>query len=881
MPLAAGDKLGPYEILGAIGVGAMGEVYRARGTRLHINVALKVSAARFPERFEREVRAITSLNHPNICTLYDFGPNYLAVELVEGPTLAERLTHGAIPLEESLRIARLIAAALEAAHEKGIIHGDLKPANIKIKPDGAVKVLDFGLARQGSLSASGVSAGDAGENSPAISTGTQTEAILGTAAYVAPEQARGKAVDKRADIWAFGVVLYEMVTGKRLFQGEDLAEALASVIKDQPDFTPIPAEVRPLLERCLAKDRKNRLRDIGDMELLLAEHGTVPGTVPPSPVPGRRFGWLAWIAAWSFAGVCLLAAAGLGWLYLRKPVAPPVTEALRVIRFFVPSPEKSAADSQAFPVLSPDGRRMAFTASTGGQKQLWIRELDSFAAHPLPGTENPMGYFWSPDSRFLAFGSGGKLNKIEVSGGPVVALCDSENPPYGGAWSNSGVILFTPVPGPVFRVSATGGTPTAVTTLEAGKEIVHIPLAFLPDGHHFLYVAASTDIENSPVYVGELDSKARHQVLAGPLNVLYSPPGYLVFGRDRTVMAQAFDISKLQTTGDQFPIAENVARLGTGPQIFSISQTGTLAYSASNLPASVQLAWFDRYGKPGGTVGSRSRIQWGAISPDGNTLAYDRNDSQSTQADVWLHDLKHGSDSRFTFGPQFNIYPVWSPDGSNIAFYSGQEGGFNLYQRGVAGTAPPEQLTKDTRIRRLYDWSHDGRYIIAENFLDPKTKADIWVVPLAKDKPGDGKPYPYLNGASNETNAKLSPNGHWLAYVSDESKRKEVYVVTFPNLGGKWPISFKGGDFPVWSRDGKELYFIAPDKKMMAVEIKDGANFSGGSPKPLFDTHLGSSATWFDVSKDGRFLIPTAAEEPGSAPAPFNVVVNWPAALKK
>ncbi|HYL37300.1 MAG TPA: protein kinase [Bryobacteraceae bacterium] len=818
MPLPEGTFLGPYEILAPIGAGGMGEVYRARDGRLGREIAVKVSAEKFTLRFAREARAVAALNHPNICHLYDVGPNYLVMELVEGPTLAERIKQGPIPLEEALGIARQIGEALREAHAKNVVHRDLKPGNVKLRPDGTVKVLDFGLAKMTPVSAI-LSAG-----SPTISMDeTEAGTIMGTPAYMAPEQARGKAVDKRADIWSFGVVLYEMLTGHKLFEGETISDTLAEVLKSHPEWERVPEQVRHVLRQCLEKDAKRRLQDIGDWELLLEEAGGEPA--PPQAGHGR-------LLPWQIAAACLGAAAlVLGFLYFRG-----VNQETSVLKMSVLPPEKAVIAPQSIPAISPDGRRVAFFA-------------------------------------------GGKLKKIEVAGGPPLTLYDAAYG-RGGTWSKNDVILFAPNTNRgLVRVPAAGGSATPVTALDpASKEISHRFPWFLPDGRHFLYTARSADQETT-VYVGDLDSKSRRAVIAASSNAVYTPPGYLLFVRERTLMAQPFDAGKAQSTGDAAPIAEQVDYVpGNLQGQFSVSQNGVIAYaSGSSVGGNLQLTWFDRSGKATGTVGAAGDLEWPAISPDGNTVAFARRDTAQTgNYDVWVHDLVRDTESRFTLGPQFSFsrFPVWSPDGSHIAFRSNRDGPFDVYQKATSGITPDEALDKDARQKRPEDWSRDGRYIIEETLADPKTGNDIWVLPLS----GDKKPYAYVHTEFSEPFAKLSPNGQWLAYQSDETKRAEIYVMTFPQPGGRWQVSTNGGGRPVWSRDGKDLYFIAPDGKMMAAEVKPGAKFEAGVPKALFDTRI-SATNWFDVSKDGRFLIPVPTEQ--AASVPVTVVVNWTAGLKK
>jgi Tol biopolymer transport system component/tRNA A-37 threonylcarbamoyl transferase component Bud32 len=662
MSLSAGTKLGPYEILASIGKGGMGEVYKAHDPRTGRDVAIKVSAEEFSERFDREARAIAALNHPNICHLYDVGPNYLVMELVEGEP-----PKGPLPLDEALRITKQIADALEEAHGKGIVHRDLKPGNIKIKPDGTVKVLDFGLVQ---LNRDREEAALDPANSPTLTmAATQAGMILGTAGYMSPEQARGKQVDKRADIWAFGVVLYELLTGKRLFQGDDVTDTLAAVLRHEPDWEQVPAKVRRLLRRCLAKDPAKRLRDIGDVWELLDE-------VPQATAPSRS--WLGW-GAWGVAGMLAIALGFVSYRHVREE--PP-----HVLKMSILPPDKATFKPDSLPAVSPDGRRLAFVATLDGKDQLWVRDLDSLAARALTGTDGASYPFWSPDSRTIAFFADGRLKKIEVAGGPALSLCDAAAG-RGGTWSNNDVIVFGVAGGGALRVSAAGGSPAPVTILDqVSGETSHRFPWFLPDGRHYLYSTSHLGTpDKNGVYVVDLDSKNRKLVVTGDSNAVYSPPGYLLFVREQTLMAQPFDVGKLQTTGDAVPIAEKVDYLsGRNQNQFSVSQTGVLAYTSGGGEGGLQLTWFDRSGKVTGTLGAPSTINWGAISPDGKTVAVDQLDAPGSN-DIWLHDLVRGTISRFTFGPKNNVFPVWSPDGNLIAFFSNRDNPGHPFQKPPAG----------------------------------------------------------------------------------------------------------------------------------------------------------------------------------------------------
>jgi serine/threonine protein kinase/Tol biopolymer transport system component len=874
MALSIGEKLGPYEVLYRIGAGGIGEVYKARDTRLERTVAIKVLPEHIAKRedlrarFEREARAVASLNHPHICTLHDIGTKdgagYMVMEYLEGETLAARIEKGALPLDQALKFAIQIADALDRAHRGGITHRDVKPQNIMLTRDG-VKVLDFGLAK--STSKPGPA-----EGTPTTAL-TQEGTVLGTPQYMAPEQFEGKEADARSDIWAFGAVLYEMLTGRRPFQGKSYASLLNAVLSADPapiamkTFT--PSWLERLVRRCLAKDSEDRYYSMRDVVLDLR----TPLEETTAPLTKKANRWPLALAA-----VMTVSALGVSIVHFRE-----IKEQPRLVKMSVLPPENAEYDDQySLPIVSPDGRRLAFVATTEGKEQLWVRDLDSLAARALRGTGGASYPFWSPDSRTIAFFAEGKLKKIDAAGGPALILCDVFQA-RGGTWSKKDVIVWGGFGTGTFRVPAAGGSATVVTAPEkaSGAGDHRFPW-FLPDDRHFLYTDTASNGAESGVYVADLESKDRKRVVAADSNAVYSPPGYLLFVREGTLMAQPFDAGRIQTTSDAVPIADQVDSQSSRAQYqFSISQNGVLAYTSGRDGGGALLTWFDRSGKVTGMLGAPNAFSWGAISPDGKTVAVQRVDQGLR--DIWLHDLARGTASRLTFGPASNGYPVWSPDGRYVAFFSQRDGIGRPFQRAASGTGHDEVLSKPVgeppTPTVVEDWSRDGRYLTLRT-VDPKTKSDIWVLPLNPDKPGDWKPFPYLQTEFDERFGRLSPDGRWLAYTSDESKRNEVYVRSFPTSGAKWPVSTNGGERSVWSRDGKELYFLSPDGAMMAAEVKSGSKFETGVPKSLFKVRFARGIdSWFDVSTDGRFLIPVQVEQ--TAKVPITVVVNWQAGLKK
>jgi eukaryotic-like serine/threonine-protein kinase len=852
MPLQPGDRLGPYEVLAPIGAGGMGEVYRARDTKLDREVAIKVlpeSVARDADRlvrFEREAKILASLNHPNIAAVYGVEGHAIVMELVEGNNLL--ISKGArTPEDTVLNYAAQIADALEAAHDKGIVHRDLKPANIKVTPQGTVKVLDFGLAKI----ADPVNPASNSANSPTLSMrSTEAGVIMGTAAYMAPEQARGQAVDKRADIWAFGVVVWELLTGRRMYEGETVSDVLAGVLKNEPDLSGVPPKFRRLLSRCLEKDPRKRLRDISVWrDLLDAPAGTVPAAASP-------------LVAWSAAALLFVASATLAFLYFREAPPPPA----RQVRTSIEPPDKTtfnftgALSSVALPELSPDGRRITYGVRTlDGKTQLWIRSLDSLTAHPLPGTANAIHPFWSPDSKFIGFFAEGSLKKIDASGGPPLTLCDAPLG-RGGAWNEEGIILFSPSAGAIHRVPAAGG----VSTLVINGEQARWP-SFLPDGRHFLF---ST---NKGIRLGSMDSKESKLLVETISQAVYAQ-GQLLYLRDDTLMAQPFDLKKLATSGEAVPIIENVAGVGAVRRgTFSASREGLLAYRSGR--SNGLLTWFDRNGKRAGALGEATGvIASPRFSPDGKRVSVELLDPASHKFDTWIYDVVRGSRTRFTFDSSTAVASViWSPDGASLAFPVQRNGRLRLYRKAANMAGTEELLLDDASLVSAYSWSPDGKFLAYG-----LAGQGLWILPLT----GERKPFRFRESVGISGGAQFSLDGLWLAYSATDSQRSEVFIAPFPGPGGRVQVSAAGGDQPRWGRDGKELFYISTEGQMMAAEIAaKGATLEVGRVRALF-SGLPAASTAYDVTPDAqRFLVVTSPDEAG--PEPLTLVQNWAAGLKR
>jgi serine/threonine protein kinase len=889
--MTPGSAIAHYRITAKIGEGGMGAVYLATDIKLNRDVAIKVlpdTLANDPDylaRFTREAQVLASLNHPNIAIIYGVEEKALVMELVPGCTLEERIAAGPIPVEETIGIARQIAEALEAAHEKGVIHRDLKPANVKITPEGVVKVLDFGLAKAADSISGATSA-----NSPTITMLSRHGGlIMGTAGYMAPEQAAARPVDRRADIWSFGVVLWEMLTGHQLFSGETISHTLADVLRAPIDFSKLPAStpapIAELVKRCLDRDSKKRLRDIGEARIVLQEYLADPRSraedsreIKPLPT---KLAWAPWVVA---AGL----AATLGYVTYQHEQEPPP----KMMKLSVLPPDKGTFVGSSPPALSPDGRKLAFAALQEGKVLLWIRDLDSPTAHSVTGTDGASDPFWSPNSQSIGFfDHGDKLKRVDSGGGTVQTLCTTQGASHGASWSSRGVILFANSPASaLYRVSATGGSPVPVTSLdEAAGEVSHRLPWFLPDGRHFLFSVRNQDqVNKSAVYLGDLDSKERTLVLKGEAHAAYVPAGgFLVFAAantaDSPLMARAMDGWRFRTTDNPISIVDSVA-FSTGiwaQHQFSVSRDGVLVYTSGGQSKTPHLTWLDRAGKTLGIVEAPAALPGEpAISPDGKAIAF--YSLQSGNRDIWVHDVTRGVTSRFTFSPSGGsaYSPAWSPDGRYLIFsYRDAAGRTSLMKKPIAGGGAPEPIGSpwgDPVRTPLYgNWSRDGRYVIAELFPNGPTGSDIWMLRL---NPTGEKPRPYLQSSARESMPSISPSSDWLAYTSDETHRFEVYVQSFPNPGQKYQVSVNGGEKPVWSRDGKELFYIAPDQQMMAVAIRNnGANLEIGTATALFDSKL-APANRFDVAKDGRFLIPVQEQ---SSSSPMTVVVNWQMGLKK
>jgi Tol biopolymer transport system component len=891
MTLDAGTKLGRYEIRSQLGAGGMGEVYRARDTELGREVAVKVLPPSFSadkdrlSRFKQEACAAGALNHPNILVVHDIGAHdgspYVVSELLEGDTLRKRISGAPLSQRRAIEYALKIAQGLAAAHEKGIVHRDLKPDNIFITNDGRVKILDFGLAK--------LTQDDNQQQTdiPTRRADTDPGVVMGTVGYMSPEQVRGAAVDHRSDIFSFGAILYEMLSGRRAFHGQSAADTMSAVLKeDPPDLSESNKTVSPALERlvnhCLEKNPAARFHSANDLafalEALTGSTSVSTQTVSvPAFAPGRfNRNRLSLV----LAAVAVLAAIAFAILYFRRP---PIPEA-HTVRFFVQPPDKGTLVGGAQHV-SPDGLRLVYPVTgPDGRRLLWTRPIDSLTAQPLAGTEEGSNPFWSPDGRFVGFYVGGsKLKKIDINGGPAQMLSDVQVG-GGGTWNQDGVILFARNAGDgLYRMSASGGASTRATTLdESRKEITHAWPYFLPDGRHFLYLARSVQRENTGIYVGTLDSSERKLLVNTDSSAAYAPPGFLLFLRERTLMAQAFDAGSLQLSGEPFAIAEQVGQNPTtGRAFFSVSQTGVLIFLSSS-SSNTQLAWFDRAGKQLALLGSPAGDNSIRLSPDEKQLAVSRVDVQAGSTDIWLIDLTRNVPSRFTFDPANENSPIWSPDRNRILFASNRSGVANVYQRLANGTGSDEVLFSSAQPAGPLDWSPDEKFLLYGS-VSPKTGGDLWILPLS----GDQKPTPYIQTDFSEIQGRFSPNGRWVAYASNESGTFQVYVQSFPTSGGKWQISTNGGGQPQWRHDGKELFFLGPDRKLMAVEVNSaGSTFEAGVPKPLFETRTITifpgfgGASYYAASGDGqRFLVSTLVGE--SVPTPLTVVLNWTAGLKK
>jgi len=891
MTLAAGSRLGPYEIVSPIGAGGMGEVYRAKDTRLERTVAIKVlperlsSSPEVRQRFEREAKTVSQLSHSHICALYDVGREgdveYLVMEYLEGETLSDRLAKGPMPLEATLRYGQEIADALDKAHRQGIVHRDLKPANVMLTKSG-VKLLDFGLAKAMAPAAPQSSL----TSLPTQHGLTQEGTILGTFQYMAPEQLEGKDADARTDIFAFGATLYEMATGKKAFSAASQASLITAIMSSEPPAISAMQPMSPpaldrVVKRCLAKDPEDRWQSAGDLASeirWIAESGSQAGVAAPVVAARRRSLRLSWVVT----GVLALAAVVLAARQARRP-AP----SLPVIHSSILPPEGTELISthlNAGPVeISPDGTRLVFTARKGeGANQLWVRDLAEPAARPLAGTEGAERPFWSPDGRFIGFFANRSLRKIPAGGGPVFRLAEASES-RGGTWNRDGVILYTPdARGAVYRIPAAGGTPVPATVYDAQKDTTHRYPRFLPDGKHFLYLLRHSGAgggENPEIRVVSLDSKESKQIIGVATNAIYAS-GYLLYVLEGALVAQRFELGRLEVEGEPAVLAPDILmdeRFSRG--VFSASDGGILAYQTGKGSTTSALRWIDREGRVVSAVGEPAEYFSGGnpdISPDGRRAAISIVDLRTGAADVWTIDLASGTRSRLTSGPGDKWWPVWSPEGKRLAYSRAKEGaaGYDVVLRDLDG-ATERILSKGSEwLEMPTSFSPDGRFLLME-----KRKAqrdDVLALPLD----GEPTPRPVAATPAFEALAQVSPDGRYVAYQSDDSGRFDIFVATFPDPGGRWQVSQSGGVEPRWSKDGKELFFFDPDNRLMAADVKtESGNFEVGAIRPLFQSRDMGMSFRYDVSQDGqRFLVVGGLPRPIS---PITLVTNWTAGLEK
>ena len=887
MPLTSGTKLGPYEIQSPLGAGGMGEVYRAKDTRLNRIVAIKILSAHLsdnPEtkqRFEREARAISALNHPSICQLYDIGSqdgtDFLVMEFLEGETLADRLSKGAMPLSEVLKTGTAVAEALAFAHRQGIVHRDLKPSNIMLTPAGA-KLMDFGLAKPLSAQTTGMSAESAPtftaaatmSGSSPLSPLTMAGSVLGTIQYMSPEQIEGKPADARSDLFALGAVLYEMLTGTRPFQGKSQISVASAILEQNPEpITSVQPLTPPSLEHvvstCLAKNPNERFQSAHDVALALRWIGQSGSTTAKSngtKIQNRER--LAWLMASALA-VALVVLVGW-WLSSRG----------KDNTSYFAAPLSFEAQDVA---IAPNGHTVVIVGHLESERSnvLWLYEPGSQEPTRIPNTEGANFPFWSADGRSLGFFGDGKLKRLELAGGSVQTLCDAPTG-RGGTWNMNGDIVFTPnglLGEGLYRISASGGTPTLIASPDRSlkEDSLRWPF-FLPDGIHYLYSAINLSGQKDlyAIYVGALNANEKHLVLRTQSNAAYVDPGYVLFYRDHTLFAQRFDLRNLKLSGEPAPLYSDIA---FGPRIskavYSASRSGLLVAQKAGVSVS-QLVWFDRKGHELGVAVKPGIYGNVALSPNGRFVASDTTDPGSLNTDIYTYDVDSGEAKRLTFDPAIDSMPIWSPDGKRFVFSDNRGAHFDLYLKDSDGAREEQEIPQDGSDRHPNDWSRDGKHILYER------GADLWYVSLP-----DLKPTEFLKATSTLKTARFSPDGKWVAYASSESGKWEIYVTSFPDARGKWQISNGGGTQPLWRGDGHELFYLSTDDKIMGVPVKTGANFDPGTPAMLFQAYpretvaATSEQFFYDVSRDGqKFLINTQLK---SAITPMSVVLHWPSKL--